>query len=76
MKKRKLEKKLSLNKKTVAHLNHDSMKVLHGGERASYPNDCHTPLPAECPSLPVNTVCLTICVPSECHTICGGHICL
>lgn len=69
MKLKKLTKKLVLNKKTIVNLSHEEQRGLQGGtgDTHSRPNECHT--------LPEDTNCATLCVHSECWTVCGGPAC-
>jgi hypothetical protein len=48
MKVRKIEKKLSLNKSTIADLSVDEQKVLKGGTSATKLYDCETLPPRVC----------------------------
>lgn len=55
MKTKKFSKRLMLNKKTVAHLDNNEMKVANGGQDPSAAGMCPTYGKASCP-----TVCYTI----------------
>lgn len=74
MKAKKFHRKLSLNKKTVAHLNNGQMDDVLGGA-----NKTTTTAPL-CQFSCVDTCritcdCTETCTCSECGTICGGPYC-
>jgi hypothetical protein len=68
MKTKKFEKKLTLNKKTVANLNILAMKNVQGGVMTQ--TECLT-CPIEYSPLPCNTRPITTCVITNGDLICG-----
>jgi len=61
MKKKTFGKKLSLNKKTVADLEHKDMQGVYGG--ATGLTDCITNCASVCPRCMTATRCSDCCVP-------------
>ena len=48
MKQKMFDKKLSLNKKTIAHLDNGEMKEVYGGDRPDTHNSCAVPNNPSC----------------------------
>ncbi len=75
MKPKRPNKKLSLNKSTVADLNGREMKIVKGGCDYTQPQSCQSirlcPTEFTC-ATDCGATCLGTCEPSECQTNCNS----
>lgn len=79
MKQKKIIKKLSLNKKTIAHLNNTEMRYANGGGPVT--DKCPITHPYYCPTVETcenscgGTACESVCTSDPCCTIPFSDIC-